>query len=107
MFCAFEGPPKIVRLHGRGEAIEASHAEFDSLCALFPDFTGLRSVIRVHCHRVSDSCGWGVRMYDFKALRTQLTDYAERKGEEGITDYQQETNLRSLDGFPGITPRHG
>src|SRR4051794_14796641 len=28
MFCAFEGAPQILRLHGRGEVIELSHRDF-------------------------------------------------------------------------------
>src|SRR5262247_3610644 len=46
-FCAFEGPPKILRLYGRGEAIEAGHAEFAALVAHFPSYLGTRSVVRV------------------------------------------------------------
>ena len=29
MLCAFAGPPRIVRLHGRGEVLYPSHPEFD------------------------------------------------------------------------------
>src|SRR6202048_3955984 len=28
MLCSFEGPPKILRLHGRGEAFEPQHSEY-------------------------------------------------------------------------------
>ena len=106
MFCALAGPPKIVRLHGRGEAIEPGHAEFATLLALFPDQGqgqgGVRSIIRVHCTRISDSCGFGVPLYEFQGHRTHLPDWVERKGPEALREYQRENNARSLDGLPGI-----
>ena len=36
VFCAFEGPPKILRLHGRGETVEPGDPRSESLLALFP-----------------------------------------------------------------------
>src|SRR3954468_22765150 len=33
MLCAFEGPPRIVRLHGRGEVITPEHEAFETLLA--------------------------------------------------------------------------
>ena len=59
MFCAFEGAPKIVRLHGRGEVIEPEHAEFNNLAKTFAKLGTLRSIIRVQCQRIADSCGFG------------------------------------------------
>lgn len=102
MFCAFEGEPKIVRLHGRGEVIEPSHDEFQQLRTRFPEYVGLRSFIRIHCHRITDSCGWGVPLYEFKGQRSQLVAWAENKGVDGVARYQQVTNTKSLDGLTGI-----
>src|SRR5436190_21868763 len=31
MLCAFEGPPRILRLHGRGEVVAAGTSRFDAL----------------------------------------------------------------------------
>lgn len=110
MFCAFEGPPKIVRLHGRGEVIEPAHAEFESLRARFPDQVGLRTIIRVHCTRISDSCGFGVPLYEYRGQRTQLLEWADRKGIENLSEYQTQNNARSIDGLLGVSPpakRHG
>ena len=103
MFCAFSGPPKIVRLHGRGEAIEPNHSEFDAVSSQFPDHPGVRSVIRVRCERVSDSCGFGVPLYRFEGHRPQLTDWAERQGPEKLAEYQRKKNAVSLDGLPGVS----
>src|SRR6476661_2448752 len=33
MFCAFDGPPRILRLHGRGEVVLADDPRFEELCA--------------------------------------------------------------------------
>jgi Pyridoxamine 5'-phosphate oxidase len=104
MFCAFEGPPKIVRLHGRGEVIEPAHAEFAALSAMFPEYVGLRAIIRVQCTRISDSCGYGVPLYAYQGERSQLLDWADRKGREAVVEYQRENNARSIDGLPGMNP---
>ena len=105
MFCAFEGPPKIVRLHGQGEVIEPHHEEYAELAEQLPTYVGIRSVIRVTCQRISDSCGWGVPLYEFKRERKQLTDWAHKKGRAGVAAYQHSENRTSLDGLPGITTR--
>ncbi len=102
MFCAFEGAPKIVRLHGVGEVVEPAHPEFEQLRSLFPEYTGLRSIIRVQCSRISDSCGWGVPTYGYEGERSQLLDWAVQKGAGGVALYQQEVNATSLDGLPGL-----
>jgi hypothetical protein len=102
MFCAFEGPPRIVRLHGQGEVIEPSDEGFAALAAQFPDSTGARSIIRVHVNRISDSCGYGVPLYRYEGERSQLKAWAERKGPQGLLEYQRENNLESIDRLPGL-----
>jgi len=102
LFCAFEGPPKILRLHGRGEAYEPGDAEYDALAASFPERPNMRAVIRIHVERISDSCGFGVPLYHFEGDRSQLDDWADRKGPEGIARYKVERNSKSLDGLPGL-----
>ncbi len=108
MFCAFEGPPRILRLHGRGEVIEVGTPGFEALCGLFPRYLSARSIIRVRLDRVSDSCGFGVPLYRYESERMQLPAWAEQKGLEGIRAYQAEVNGSSIDGLPGlegVTPR--
>jgi len=99
MFCAFEGPPKIVRLHGRAEALPPDHelaARFDS------PSDAVRSVIRIDVERIADSCGYGVPRYAYEGERTQLVEWAERKGEDGVSAYRDANNARSIDGLPGL-----
>lgn len=105
LFCAFEGPPKILRLYGRGEAIMPNHPDFAALVAQFPRFTGTRSVIRVALERIADSCGYGVPSYRYEGERRQLVDWADNRGSEGLKAYRDERNARSIDGLPGLLLR--
>jgi hypothetical protein len=102
MFCAFTGAPKIVRLHGRGEIIEPKHAEFEQLRTIFPSAIGIRSFIKVHLTRISDSCGYGVPLYEFRGHRSQLEAWAERNGEESLTEYRLKYNSQSIDKLEGV-----
>jgi Pyridoxamine 5'-phosphate oxidase len=102
MFCAFAGAPKIVRLHGRGEIIEPKHAEFEQMRAIFFSAIGIRSFIKVHLTRISDSCGYGVPLYEFRGHRTQLQAWAEHNGEESLGQYRLKHNSRSIDQLEGI-----
>lgn len=102
LFCAFEGPPKILRLYGRGRVLQAGDARFDELVARFPPHPGVRSVIVVELDRIADSCGYGIPLMRFEGERTQLTQWAERKGPDGVVAYRRERNARSIDGLPGV-----
>jgi len=104
MFCAFTGPPRIVRLHGRGEVVREGHAEFDALCALFPPNPGSRSVIRIEVDRIGSSCGFSVPEYAFERNRDTLDVWAAKQGPDGVTAYQARKNIRSLDGLPALDP---
>jgi hypothetical protein len=103
MLCAFEGAPKIVRFHGKGEVVEPGDAEFAALLAHFDDPRfGVRSVIRIDVDRISDSCGYGVPLLHFERERTQLTASAQKKGRAGLAKYQREKNAESIDGLPAM-----
>lgn len=103
MFCAFDGAPKIVRLHGRGASFEPGDAEF---AALRPQFGAAsfaeRAIVRVECQRISDSCGFGVPRYRHEGPRDQMAKWADKKGSEGARAYTREKNAHSLDGLPGL-----
>jgi len=105
MFCALTGAPKIVRLHGHGEIIEPKHPEFESIGAMFPLTVGVRAFIKVHLTRISDSCGYGVPLYEFRGHRTQLEAWAKHKGEESLVEYQRKHNSRSIDRLEGVALR--
>ena len=102
MFCAFQGPPKIVRLHGRGRVIETLHSEFDLLSAHFSTLEGARAIIVVDVFRVSDSCGYGVPFFEYGDERPQMAAWIQKKGPEGLKKYRAEKNRTSVDGLPGV-----
>ena len=106
MLCAFEGPPKIVRLHGRGDVVLPSDADFAKLSVLYDDdLLGVRAIIRVNVERVAESCGFGVPVYDFVKDRDGMRKWSEKKGAEGIRAYVAEKNAASIDGIPGLNAR--
>jgi len=102
MFCAFDGPPRIVRLSGRGEAVMAGDPRCAELLAAFDSYEGLRSVIVVDVDRIADSCGYGVPEMAYVRDRSQLTAWAARKGPDGLREYQRTRNAQSVDGLPGL-----
>jgi hypothetical protein len=102
MFCAFEGAPKIVRLHGRGEVLPLNTPGYSALRPHFPDLTGARAIVRVELTRIGDSCGFAVPLYDFREERDTLVQLSESKGDASLSEYRIQKNAQSLDGLPGI-----
>ena len=102
MLCSFEGPPKILRLHGRGDVLEPQDEAFGELRGEFPDEMTPRSIIRVDVERISDSCGYGVPVMTFETERTLLRQWADKKGDEKLTKYQVDKNAASIDGLPAL-----
>ena len=100
MICAFEGPPRIVRLHGRGEVLEPGAIEFEAT----PPPGTERAVIRIAVERIADSCGYGVPLMRYEGHRPQYRKWAESKlrkgGEHALEDYMAQHNARSIDGLP-------
>jgi hypothetical protein len=99
MFCAFEGPPKIVRLHGHGTVWTPDQSRFGELVAHFPPNPGTRAIIHLAVNRVADSCGYSVPFYDFKAHRDSLDRWAEKQGPGKMADYRARKNQHSIDGL--------
>lgn len=104
MFCAFDGPPRIVRLHGRGRVAFRDEAGFDELAPRFrqESLLGSRAIVTVEVRRIADSCGYAVPLMDFREHRHQADDWHSRKGEHGIRQYWAEKNAESLDELPGL-----
>jgi hypothetical protein len=111
MLCAFEGPPRILRLHGTGEVVPATDDRFAELFerAGFEPFEvpeSHRAIIVVHVDRVADSCGYGVPLMDYVGERPhQAASSAKRvrvHGPEAYVAYQREHNAASIDGLPAV-----
>jgi hypothetical protein len=100
MFCAFDGPPRIVRLHGRASVLPPD----DELAARFdPPEHAVRSVIRIEVDRIADSCGYGVPLMRFDGMRTQQAAWQDKMVRSGgFDDYIAEKNAESIDGLPAL-----
>ena len=107
MFCAFEGRPLILRLHGRGRVVEPSDVEWEGLIAQFPEYPGVRSVIVMDVERIADSCGYAVPRYEYQGERSQLLAWSDRKGPEGLEGYKEQKNRASIDGLAGLRSAGG
>jgi hypothetical protein len=114
MLCAFEGPPRIVRLHGRGEVVLPGDERYDPLLAeaAFAETTvpeARRAVVLVEVTRIASSCGYGVPLMDRVGERPHM-DASKRKrlrtgGPGAIDRYQQEHNRASIDGLEAVPER--
>jgi hypothetical protein len=104
MFCAFAGPPRIVRLHGKGRAVLTDDPSFADLARRFPGGTGVgvRSIIVTEVSRIADSCGYGVPLMPFEGHRPTMDQWSNRKGREGIRNYWAEKNAQSIDLLEGL-----
>jgi hypothetical protein len=103
MLCSFDGPPRIVRLHGQGAVLDAGTIEFPDV-AVLPEQK--RTIIRVEVQRIADSCGYGVPLMSYEGERPQSRAWAETKlakgGPSALDDYMAEKNTLSIDGLPAL-----
>ena len=102
MFCAFEGPPRILRLFGTAVAHPAGTAGYDGLAPLFPDLPGRRSIVVLDIDRIQTSCGYSVPFMDYRSERETLQQWARRKDDAELADYWAEKNSQSIDGLPAL-----
>ncbi len=113
MLCAFEGPPRIVRLHGRGDVVQIGEPGFTQLKAQF-DLDSVqaaeaaRAIVVVEIDRVADSCGYGVPLMHYEGERPQQLAWIESKlrrgGDDALMDYVADRNEISIDGLPAFAP---
>ena len=100
MFCSFNEKPLILRLYGKGEIISQSSDRWEQLHSLFPNTPGERQIVLLNIESAQTSCGFGVPVYEFQEERKTLINWAIKKGQSGIKEYQQQNNLESIDGLP-------
>ncbi|GGP53299.1 pyridoxamine 5'-phosphate oxidase family protein [Saccharothrix coeruleofusca] len=106
MWCAFDGPPNIVRVHGTGEPVFRDDPRFPELVAGFGDADGpaLRAVVVVTAKLISDTCGFAVPFMDYRGERTLHKEHFGRKSDEEFAAYCESKphNVSSIDGLPAI-----
>ena len=107
MWCAFQGPPDIVRVHGRGEVVLRDDARFADLVARFradPADHGLRAVVVVHAERIRDTCGFAVPLMTYEGERDLHARRFAREDDASLGRYfeSKEHVAVSIDGLPGL-----
>ncbi len=103
MFCAFSGPPQIMRLYGTGETLGWESDEFKELITKYYDNAtplGARQIMKLRLDLVQTSCGYGVPLFHYQGERTAIENWHENKGPDGIQSHWKEENLSSMDGLP-------
>jgi len=102
MFCAFEGPPRIMRLYGTGHVHHRGSEGFETL--LLDHYAGqaprnARKILLLDIHTVQTSCGYGVPLFDYAGERKSLERWTDARSDADLVAYQDEKSLVSIDGF--------
>ncbi len=100
MFCSFEGAPNILRLYGKGTVVLPGNPDWETYSPHFTIYPSTRQIIVATIDLVQTSCGFGVPLYEYLGDRDIHFDWANKKGAEGLQEYQEEKNRVSLDGLP-------
>lgn len=99
MFMSFDRTPLIMRIYGKGEALQTNSKEFKELIDLFPETAGVRQIFRINIDNLITNCGWGVPLMENMTARSTLTKWASGKDEAAIKEYKNNNNLKSIDGL--------
>ncbi|GAA5825999.1 hypothetical protein JCM11251_000085 [Rhodosporidiobolus azoricus] len=128
MFNAFTGPPRILRLFGKGKVFERDSPEFDALLPPGDErrLPGARAIIWLDIERVGTSCGFSVPFYEYVEDRPTLLNFYRQKetadtayfaslpsptnktvapsdaAPKGMAAYWKLKNAESVDGLPGL-----
>ncbi|KAF9450852.1 hypothetical protein P691DRAFT_809375 [Macrolepiota fuliginosa MF-IS2] len=129
LFTAFDGPPRICRIFGKGTVYEFDTPEYNALLPPEKRQPGSRSIIMVDIYKVGTSCGYAIPFYKFEGHRMKLHAWAVQKqnadiaaeeeawggrepsqveedpvpaAEGGLRRYWKDSNSKSLDGIPGL-----
>jgi hypothetical protein len=106
MFCAFEGPPNILRLYGTGYTVLPTDEAWSELSTNFKLQLATRQIIVADIHRVQSSCGYSVPLYEYAGERDHADKWANSKGADGLEKYKLEKNMVSIDGLPTALARN-
>jgi hypothetical protein len=100
MFCAFEGPPLVLRLYGRGQSLMRGTPGYEALLPCFDEIPGARQIVRLQVDLVQASCGMGVPLFGYKDDRRDLVRHWVRQGADNLRKYWGAKNAKSIDGLP-------
>ena len=100
MFCAFSGPPRILRLHGQGRVVVPGDERWARLAGRFPARRGVRAVVAVEVERIADSCGYAVPLYDYAGERDLLDQWTARKDDAALAAYGTQRNTGASTASP-------
>lgn len=100
MFCSLDAKPLILRLYGKASVIARSTPGWHSMQGLFPPHPGARQIIVLKIESIQTSCGYAVPLFTYEGERDTYPRWAEKKGMAGLSAYQKEKNLRTIDGLP-------
>ncbi|ESK92824.1 pyridoxamine phosphate oxidase [Moniliophthora roreri MCA 2997] len=116
-FNAFEGPPRIARLLGKGTVYEFGTPEYNSVLSPEQRSPGSRAVIMIDVHKVATSCGYAIPFFEFKSHRPKYDRIAIRfedlditaqeedirtRGGKGLKAYWVDHSQKSIDGLPAM-----
>ncbi len=100
MFCSFAADALLLRVYGQGEGVLPRDQRWAELRALFPAHPGARQIVLMEVESAQTSCGAGVPLMGYAGERGTLSEWARKKGEDGMAEYRREKNARSIDGLP-------
>lgn len=100
MFIALEGKPLTLRLYGTATVIHHNEQQWDQLYSLFTPTVGARQIFELKIDLVQTSCGMATPLFNYVGERDQLSNWATKKGEDGIKEYWENKNQFSIDGIP-------
>lgn len=100
MWCSFTQKPLILRAYGTARTIHPRDADWADLATHFPDEPGARQIYDMEVTMVQTSCGYAVPFMEFREDRHVLRNWAERKGDDGLSDYWETRNQSTIDGYP-------
>jgi hypothetical protein len=99
MFCSFGEKPLVLRLYGRGEIARPNDPAWDDLKPNFLDIVGERQIIVLHIQSLQTSCGFSIPKMQLVEERGDLVTWSQKKGPQGLVDYRNRKNARSIDGL--------
>ena len=105
MFCAFDRPPLIMRLYGRGRAVLPQDGEWETMAGHFALLPGTRQIFVIEVDSLQTSCGWGVPFMAFEAERPTLSKYHAQQDPEARLKTIA-TRTKSIDGLPVRVQSH-